>query len=63
MEAGVVKALLLNRCNSITANINGFQVCLGRHHVNKCYYFSSSQNKTLRFQLVMFLQNQSEKGK
>lgn len=62
METGVVKAFLLNRF-SITANINGSQVCFGRCHVYKCYYFHSSQNKMLHFQLVMSFQNKTENGK
>lgn len=45
------------------ANINGFQVCPGRCHANRCYYFSSSQNKMLHFPLVMSFQNQAENGK
>lgn len=59
METGLVKAFLLNRYNYIIANINGFQVCLGRCHVNKCYYFSSSQKSNFALSIFTVLSNSS----
>lgn len=59
METGLVKAFLLNRYHFSTANVNGFQVCLGRCHVNKCYYFSSSQKPNFSFSIVTVLSNSS----
>lgn len=59
METGLVKAFLLNRCNFSIANINGFQMCLGRCHVNKSYYFSSSQKPNFAFSILTVLSNSS----
>lgn len=59
METGLVKAFLLNRYNYIIANINVFQVCLGRCHVNKCNYFSSSQKSIFAFSIFTVLSNSS----